>query len=290
MSREAVGDVGEQRRLRARVHVERERDAQLLHVDAEWHRGKHDDARPTLPGQSRRLDRHGPRLERVRAERQVEVVRLGRAPRKDGDLEADAPELAERRFFQHVGATGHGRSLGFRIRSGVSRCRQCGGAPRCARTAVDPPSGSARNGRSRGPLASFRSWRGGRAAQCTGLENRSPQGRVGSNPTPSVSRTARSAILPALGTRPSNPRRSSLKIATWFEPSGRRRPSAKRPTRQPARRARIAEGDRCSIPPPPLFDPRFEPSGRRGSSAKRPTRPTRETSEDRRRRPQLHPT
>ena len=29
-------------------------------------------------------------------------------------------------------------------------------------------------------------WRGGRAVQCTGLENRRPKGLVGSNPTPSV--------------------------------------------------------------------------------------------------------
>ena len=32
----------------------------------------------------------------------------------------------------------------------------------------------------------WRAWRGGRAVQCTGLENRRPKGHVGSNPTPSV--------------------------------------------------------------------------------------------------------
>ena len=32
------------------------------------------------------------------------------------------------------------------------------------------------------------SWRGGRAVQCTGLENRRAQALVGSNPTPSVYR------------------------------------------------------------------------------------------------------
>ena len=95
-------------------------------------------------------------------------------------------------------------------------------------------------------------WRGGRAVQCTSLENWRPKGLVGSNPTPSASKIRREsmATLALAGTMFEPTRFFEEKALRGFEPSVKM-VSAQAGFAISARRPRIAEGDRRSIPRPP---------------------------------------
>ena len=84
----ACDQVGEHGGLRARVHVEAERDVELAGLHAERNGRQHDDARPGVPGPAGGLGGDVIALDGVGGVGQVVVVRLGRAPGQDGDLEA----------------------------------------------------------------------------------------------------------------------------------------------------------------------------------------------------------
>jgi hypothetical protein len=97
------------------------------------------------------------------------------------------------------------------------------------------------------------SWRGGRAVQCTGLENRRAKALVGSNPTPSVPITeihprTHSPVLSSRRTRGDLRRRARR----GFEPSGRTAGPPSGPHGPSATRRRMAP----PIPPPPFKLPR----------------------------------
>ena len=74
-----------QRELRARIHVDAELDVELRRVDAERDRREHDGARTALPSARPGADRDLLCLDVVGRVRQVVVVRLGGAPRQNGD-------------------------------------------------------------------------------------------------------------------------------------------------------------------------------------------------------------
>jgi hypothetical protein len=101
-------------------------------------------------------------------------------------------------------------------------------------------------------------WRGGRAVQCTGLENRRPQGLVGSNPTPSVLKNLRCSGCPYMVGSPSrsNPRAFRRNAPSGFEPSGRRGSPAKRTV--PLTRETTA---RSAVHPPQPSGSDWLPSG-----------------------------
>ena len=82
----ALDHIREDRHLRRWVHVDGTGDVQLLRICPEGHSWQHQGAGAPLPRQARRLRGDGVTLVDIRAVRQVEVVRLGRAPWEDRDV------------------------------------------------------------------------------------------------------------------------------------------------------------------------------------------------------------
>ena len=87
LPRERLREIAQHQTLRARLHVDTERDVELPGLHAEGDRGQHDDARAAVPRQPRRLGGDVIALDHVGGIRKVIVVRLGRAPWQNGDVE-----------------------------------------------------------------------------------------------------------------------------------------------------------------------------------------------------------
>ncbi len=107
LPREGHRDVAQHERLRAGIHVHAEWNVELAGIHAEWYQRQHDDLRATFPRASGGAGRDFLRLDVVGGIGEMEIVRLRRPPRQDGDLVPRIAHGLPGQLVENVRASGH---------------------------------------------------------------------------------------------------------------------------------------------------------------------------------------
>ncbi len=116
-----MGNIGQNRRLSTRVHVDAEADVELAGIHPKRNLGKDDDASSGVPRAPRCLPRHVRGFVVVGSVRKMKVVRFSRAPGKHRDFVVRRAHCLPRHFTQQLRLTRHGRSSMYGVAPSVSR-------------------------------------------------------------------------------------------------------------------------------------------------------------------------